>query len=372
MGDRDKTVAADPILAHNNFLVGSRSGAGLFEASRFFARRSKIRSGPDTERVRAGHAAKLDRFRRTGLWFAEQHSRAFARRLFDAPPKNVVVCEAALLRVGGLAPLRRPLKPFVYEAGETVLYSFDACALRPNGVLVATLGHRPWVQYLLPRVASYAARLGADFVIAGRSWCAEVTTTFHAFDACAKGHKLVALRGALERYSRVLLLDDTVAIRNDAPNVFDSVPTMALGATVEGAEIRPMKEAAASLSLSCVRYGVKAHTPSAGTWFNSGVLVASWPHLSLVDALPRRALDRVLHWDQGFLNALRVKFRVPLVDLGYAFNYVGSFETSNKGTAPFAAGDAFFVHGTTGLLLPPAGRDAWLRNVSDAWAARGL
>ena len=79
------------------------------------------------------------------------------------------------------------------------------------------------------------------------------------------------------------------------------------------------------------------------------------------------------YWDQGFLNAMRVAYEAPLADLGYAFNYVGSFLTANAASRPFESpADAFFVHGTTGLLLPPAERAAFLANVSDAWAARGL
>ena len=89
--------------------------------------------------------------------------------------------------------------------------------------------------------------------------------------------------------------------------------------------------------------------------------------------VPRGApLERVLHWDQGFLNAQRARYDVPLANLGYPFNYVGSFETTNVDRRPFHATDAFFVHGTTGLLMTWADRAAWLRNVSDVWALRGV
>ncbi|KAH8098733.1 hypothetical protein JL720_1696 [Aureococcus anophagefferens] len=117
---------------------------------------------------------------------------------------------------------------------------------------------------------------------------------------------------------------------------------------------------------SRARYGVER--PGDGRWFNSGVVVASWAHASLVARLPAVPLDRALHWDQGFLNAMRVAYEAPLADLGYAFNYVGSFLTANAASRPFESpADAFFVHGTTGLLLPPAERAAFLANVSDAW-----
>ena len=194
---------------------------------------------------------------------------------------------------------------------------------------------------------------------------------YATFDVCAKRHKLVALRDALAHWSRVLLLDDTVAVRADAPDVFGLVPAVAVGATVEDARVRPEAEAARALDLARARYGVER--PGDGRWFNSGVVVASWAHASLVARLPAVPLDRALHWDQGFLNAMRVAYEAPLADLGYAFNYVGSFLTANAASRPFESpADAFFVHGTTGLLLPPAERAAFLANVSDAWAARGL
>ena len=80
----------------------------------------------------------------------------------------------------------------------------------------------------------------------------------------------------------------------------------------------------------------------------------------------------MLHWDQGFLNAMRLALGAPLADLGFAFNFVGSFETNNKPRRPFPAEDAYMVHATTGLLLAPAARAAYLRNISEAWARRGL
>ena len=179
------------------------------------------------------------------------------------------------------------------------------------------------------------------------------------------------LRSALRKYRRVLLLDDTVVVRKDAPDVFDLVPMVALGATVEDPLVRSPDEAKQSLEISCLRYGIPCNTEEA--WFNSGVLVVSWPHLGMVETLPPwDSFERVLHWDQGYLNAMRLKYEVPLVDLGYAFNWVGSFHSTNSENAPFSAFDAFFVHGTTGLFLPHLERGEYLINVSRAWDLVGL
>ena len=170
---------------------------------------------------------------------------------------------------------------------------------------------------------------------------------------------------------------------------------MAVGATVEDERVRPAAEAAAALALSRLRYGVDG-AENESQWFNSGVLLMSWVPLGMVARLsppappplsagppvreerraaarrPDAPLERSLHWDQGFLNAMRLRDSAPLADLGYAFNFVGSFETSNKASRPFAAEDAFMVHGTTGLLMAPDDRAAWLRGVVGRWTRRGL
>ena len=120
-----------------------------------------------------------------------------------------------------------------------------------------------------------------------------------------------------------------------------------------------------------MRYGITLKQDE--VWFNSGVLVVSWPHLGMVETLPPwDTFERVLHWDQGYLNAMRLKYEVPLVDLGYAFNWVGSFHSTNAKTRRFPAFDAFFVHGTTGLFLPHLERGEYLVNVSRAWDLVGL
>ena len=66
----------------------------------------------------------------------------------------------------------------------------------------------------------------------------------------------------------------------------------------------------------------------------------------MVETLPPwDSFEKYLHWDQGYLNAMRLKYDVPLVDLGYAFNWVGSFHSTNAGNAPFPA---FRVPSSTG------------------------
>jgi hypothetical protein len=78
--------------------------------------------------------------------------------------------------------------------------------------------------------------------------------------------------------------------------------------------------------------------------------------------------------------AQRLRRGVPLADLGYAFNFLGSFETDNAARAPQLAAprapqrgalDAFFVHGTTGLMLAPPARHEYFKAVVASWEAEG-
>ncbi|KAJ8610100.1 hypothetical protein CTAYLR_007106, partial [Chrysophaeum taylorii] len=321
------------VLAHNNFLVGE--------------------------------AAKVARFERRGLWFASSQPdhvrREFSRRS-DA-------CRLASLLVGGARPQRRPLGSAADLRGNVVLAADPSlCDAASRAVAVVSLGHRPWfLPHLAPRIVHYARRAGdADVVFLG-DYAACAT------DACAKRQKLLLATHALNIYERLLLIDDTVAIRRDAPDIFELVPPLALGATLEDVRIRASAEAQTLLALSRL-----AHDPDAdlgvtsdASWFNSGVLVLSWLHVPLL-ADPPLALDPALYWDQAYVNAMRARYDVPVATLGYRYNYLGSFETANRDNAPFPARDAYFVHATTGLLMSPADRTAYLRNITRDWGDRGL
>ena len=225
--------------------------------------------------------------------------------------------------------------------------------------------------------------------------------------------------------ARALVLDDTVAVRADAPDVLSSArPRSRSPASSRTGACGPPSDAAALVELSCLKYRVPrgrcadaaeaardaahgdrgaagADGSGAGTavpWFNSGVVALSWHHAALLAPLAATAaaaaggdrgasgvplawdasssdggggealLDPELLWDQGYLNAERLRRGVPLANLGYAFNYLGSFETDNKARAPQlgargGARDAFLVQAARRACAgtpPPASRTAAL------------
>ncbi|KAJ1446496.1 nucleotide-diphospho-sugar transferase-domain-containing protein [Pelagophyceae sp. CCMP2097] len=376
-GGEAALVNADPFLAHNNFIVGK--------------------------------SKKVRRFQDRGLWFADSKAHPFDRNLGRSCRHKLCAsnCAAANVVLAGARPQRLPLptavsdgaapgdaaapdaSPDATSPGGGRLYLADAglCATAVHVVATASLGRRPWRAALVRRVVAYAARIGgADVFELTQKTCGAGSTTVAdayrggggdasvagaalAFDACAKRLKLVIMRDALQHYQRVLLLDDTVAVRQDAPNLFKVVPAMAIGTTVERREVRPPEATRNCLVLACLAYNVTP-PPAEGLWFNSGVFVASWVHLAMFDEIPstfRWPLD-----DQWFVNAMRVRGGHALLDLGYAYNYVGSFETTNAQNAPFPAKEAWMVHATTGLLLDADSRAAYLTNIITGWDDLGL
>jgi hypothetical protein len=262
-------------------------------------------------------------------------------------------------------------------------------------VVVVSLGLRPWVEPLvLPRLRAYAARVSADLLLLR---ALPRCSAGGDGNGCAKLAKLRAAHAALTphpeeawslgRYGRVAVVDDTILLRADAPNVFAMVPPAGVGATVEDARVRPAAESATLSRLallkeagtaadelllssdtldtlvasgrltlpSCVSQRLRdpAEPADDRRFFNSGLLVLSSAHACLLANLPL-AVDLVVLWDQGLVNARRRLAGAPLHDLGLTLNWVGSFNGSNAHQRPCDAADAFAVHATTGVGGNPA------------------
>ena len=178
----------------------------------------------------------------------------------------------------------------------------------------------------------------------------------------------------------MLLVDDTILIRGDAPDVFDVVPKASIGATVEDARVRrpidtdalgrialllelryPPDEPLLSPSDSLDVNVANGHfTPPKCNlrigegpaddrrYFNSGFVVLSEKHACMVADLPPGPLNYLVKRDQGLLNARRRLALSPLHDLGLYFNWIGSFNETNQHQRPCDAIDAWVVHATTG------------------------
>ena len=153
----------------------------------------------------------------------------------------------------------------------------------------------------------------------------------------------------------------------DSPNLFHRVPVTDIGATIEDTRVRPAVENEAFVAMSCLKYGVAAMDDK---WWNSGVLLLSSEHIPLLEDIPRD-MDPLILWDQGFLNARRHSLGLEVHNLGYEYNYLGSFNGSNQRLRPFDVADAFMVHGTTGLPDYGKDRSAFFTWVASVWGDVG-
>ena len=381
----EKGVA--PLLVHNNYLIG--------------------------------HAAKVARFKAHNLWFVPEEIDD------DAEPRaGPGVCSSSsALTVLGEPALACPIGPLHQEgnSGEcpkdpacssdggdgNVLWVDEAIAAESERrlMVVVSLGDRPWFPTLvLPRLRTYASRVGADLLLlralprcfddgVDSNACAKLTKLRATHAALTTAPSLIATSStanqpseqnwSLGQYGRVALIDDTMLVRLDAPNIFDLVPEDFVGAAVEDTRVRQPADSAVLSRLALLREAGKVadellltssdsldvlvasgRLSLAGCsgqnlrradgpvddrrFFNSGLLVLSAKHACLLADLPTEPLDFVVLWDQGLLNARRRLAGAPLHDLGLKLNWVGSFNGTNQHQRPCDATDAWAVHATTG------------------------
>ena len=109
--------------------------------------------------------------------------------------------------------------------------------------------------------------------------------------------------------------------------------------------------------MSLLGYGVETND-NLSQYFNSGVVVLNANHaIHILQHLPYYLNEPVLKRDQGYLNVLAYISNWNITDLGFSWNYLGSFmnqfaeefleKTNGLVGAPV---EANFVHVTTGLM----------------------
>ena len=159
----------------------------------------------------------------------------------------------------------------------------------------------------------------------------------------------------------MLLLDDTTLIRGDTPDLFSAVPPSAIGAVVES-RTREFQENVALVANMCSFYGVAPNPAFDDVVINSGVLLTSSKHhynLLFGPGTPYKShetpINGHIYGDQAYVNAMLhtslYDFPSQLLNLGFGYNYIGSFENINRRKVSFASKDAYVVHATTGVLL---------------------
>lgn len=231
---------------------------------------------------------------------------------------------------------------------------------------------RPWVPTTEDRIRKYASRTSSSVItVRETAHCHHLTKPGrrpHKDQAtaqrdCSMRAKLDAMKQGLENFDRVLLVDDTVLIRGDTPDLFSLVPEDMIGAALQTDEIFGEETNDEQMRSMQDFYGVdegeggnrrddRQDGGNRRQVFNSGVMVlTSSHHLPMFSELDGGVETRSdLFGDQGYLNAMAARHGVGVFDVGYKYNFVGSFETYNVHQITLRKYDAYIVHATTGLL----------------------
>ena len=244
-------------------------------------------------------------------------------------------------------------------------------------------GGRPHFEaYTGPRLAAYAAEVGADLhalgrlcaeddvlprIAADRGWTLEETSRLGG-EHRARLDKLVLFR-FLEHYDRVLWVDDSVYVHPLAPNVFDLVPRGMLGAVYER-DGKSKGWQRANVQRFCEAYAAGT-CPGVETIFNSGVM--------LMDAGMRDTLLDPAQWfrlqhlnglfDQGYFNGMTMRHGIPVFDLSNRWNFVGSQlrmkADEQREVTGMVEEEVCFAHYTRAVGVGK--RDLALRKLTRAW-----
>lgn len=228
-----------------------------------------------------------------------------------------------------------------------------------NAIITLAVGDSPLWEISHALMQAYAKRIGCDFI----------KITGKALEKVEAHSRKLEIAGYLKDYERILFFDGDVVIHKDCPDLFDLVPDDMIGATVEREPY--FKDRPHILSEACNLYGVKAEVDQLceGNWFNSGVMVISRNHADMFRVPEGKKLTRCHGFkDQALLNATRIKYQVPLYDLGFRFNYIASVMFNpDRPMSPFDA-DVFHA---TGFLSPAQFRFAFMKQFDAIWKQKG-
>ena len=180
-----------------------------------------------------------------------------------------------------------------------------------------------------PSVERYARAIGADLVD-------------HLVDAETPVAALkFILRTELDRFDRAVVLDTDIVIRAGAPSLFDLVPDTHLGVVREERHL----DRGEWLDRMVALYDVSREHGSGTPYFNSGVMVLSRRHYSLLSLPKAGTLYAYPLFEQTYLNARVRALGIPLYELPKEFNYISDYDAK----------------------MPPDWRYGWLIHLAGSW-----
>jgi lipopolysaccharide biosynthesis glycosyltransferase len=122
------------------------------------------------------------------------------------------------------------------------------------------------------------------------------------------------MKDLLGDFDRILYLDADVAVRPDAPNLFERVPETHLGVCLTSRNTKFHEADIEEMQKLNPDIGWKED------YFNSGVMLASRAHRRLFDRSKDATVTNRFP-DQSWLNYRAQKLKIPLFDIGYKFNH---------------------------------------------------
>lgn len=209
-------------------------------------------------------------------------------------------------------------------------------------IVTISLGIRSWFNDIKPYYELYAKKTNSDFIVINDNFEGDIKSRLRKFE----------IYKYLDKYDRILFLDDTCIINPNCPDIFELVPPELLGVTCE----KPPFYNKYNLLIESLNYyeinNIDAPNNKDYIWFNSGLILFSKFHrnlFNLPENIPIKKIGSYL--DQAIFNANRYKYNYPIYDLGLSYNYMGTRISEQK---PYKINDVnnIFIYHVTRAWKP--------------------
>jgi len=203
--------------------------------------------------------------------------------------------------------------------------------MKKNAVVTVTYGEdfKELSKVTHPSIKAYADKIDADFIVLDQLGDHKYPH-FIKFD----------IRNLLFSYDRILYLDTDIIVRDDAPNIFNIVPSNKLGILAENpCEFRD--PAFRKFLTDDLSQPINWN----GAYYNTGVMVLSKLHSNLFELIS----DEIFHYgEQSYLNFNIARKNIPIYPLDWRFNRMNAHNEQTKEWR-FTA---YFIH-YAAYLAPP-------------------
>ncbi len=213
------------------------------------------------------------------------------------------------------------------------------------GVVVVSMGDRPWWPIALSWLNLYCRKHSYDLVVARQPLVTHLQLSqFDRFQNYGRAQKLGIAR-FFSAYDRVIQIDDTCLVSPATPALADIVPEDVIGCWVAG----PGNNKFDSYTSKHQAIYQRGKPLAKESFYNSGMTVYSSKHAILFD-------QTTIPWDkiradkwfptQGYLSDRCEREGFALHDLGNAFNMIGSRIAQN----PSEQVDSVFIFHVTSAV----------------------